>query len=320
MTLDLPDAPELPDLPAFDKHAMRRAVRRGVIRTAFVGALWLLLASFVLSIGGKVALSGLGREDHLQHVVVVGWQVAHPEFFLRGSGQGSGIVHTTASYDATPLVVQPAAAAAKLSFRESLFGGVSRSYPDPTTAASQILQTVGNELYADVKWKTAERKMLEQLPKPVRVAAIVEFAQPLSYADYKAFVDRTGATTDIGSAPLLLGTTGDFAQEFGGPNTFTGVCAWAPFYGVQLNHGLRYHDDPIGGFRAWVASLHDSDSGALAKVGVKLSLLRDSARAGVVHGVIVQGTSAAVLLKLLNDPAVRAVHPYDVAFAVEGSR
>jgi len=320
MTVDLPDAPELPDLPAFDNRAMRRAVRRGVIRTAFVGALWLLIASFFLSIGGRVALRGLGRDDHLHNVVALGWQVAHPEFFLRSSGSGDGIVHTSVSYDATPLVVQPAAAAAKLSFSESLFGGVSRSHPDPSTAASQILQTLGNESYNNVNWKTAEQKMLDQLPKPVRVAGIVEFAQPLSYADYMAFADRTGEATDLRDAPLVLGTTGDLNEEFDGPNTFTGVCAWAPFYGVQLNHGLRYHDDPIGGFRSWVGSLHDSDSGALAKVGVKLSLLRDSARAGLVHGLIVQGTSAAVLLKLLNDPAVRAVHPYDVAFAVEGSR
>ena len=318
MSVDLPEAPELPDLPAFDNRAMRRAVRRGVIRTAFVGALWLVLASFVLSIAGKVALSTLGRRDHVKRVVAVGWQVAHPEFIVKQSGEGSGYVHTTATFDVQPLGVQSVPAATKMSFSESLFGGVSRSYPDPKSAASQILMSFGNPQESGAGWKASERKMLDALPKPVRVAAIVEFAQPLTYADYTAFVARTGAKMDLIDAPLLLGSVGDIGALFNGPNFLTGVCAWSPGYDTERGREPNF-DDPIGGFRSWVRSLHDSDSGVLLKVGVKLSLLRDAARAGLVHGVIVNDASTAELLKFLDDPAVGAVHPYDVAFAVEGS-
>jgi len=58
----------------------------------------------------------------------------------------------------------------------------------------------------------------------------------------------------------------------------------------------------------------------LRKVGADLTALRTAARDGLVYGVIVHDASAALLLKMLDDPAVGAVHPYDVAFAVEGSR
>lgn len=320
MTVDLPDAPELPDLPAFDKHAMRRAVRRGVIRTAFVGALWLLLASFVVSLAGQVALSGLGRRDHVQRVVATGWQVAHPEFILAQSSDGNGIVHTTATYTAVPLGVQPAPATTRLSFSESLFGGVSRSHPDPMTAASHLLVRFGTDGTFGPSWRTAERKMLEQLPKPVRVAAIVQFAQPLSYADYIAFAAHSGAGEDLHGAPLLLNAAGDVDGHIDGLDILTGVCAWGAGYGNQPSLWAKSFSDPIGAFRTWVGSLHDSDRDALRKVGVSLTALRMAARAGLVHGVVVENTTAALLLRMLDDPTVGAVHPYDVAFAVEGSR
>ncbi len=321
MTVDMPEAPELPDLPAFDKRAMRRAVRRGVIRTAFVGALWLVIASIVLGIAGQAALVGLGRRDHVQHVVAAGWQVAHPEFMLDLSSDGNGIVHTTTNYAAAPLGVQPVSASTKLSFSESLFGGVSRIDVEPKTAASQILLTFGLNGTDGASWRSAERKMLGQLPKPVRVAAIVEFAQPLSYADYTAFAARTGAGVDVQGAPLLLSAAKDLESQSDGAYAVSGVCAWAPEYaGRLLNLGFKNFDDPIGGFRAWVGSLHDSDRDALRKVGISLTTLRAAARAGLVHGVILHDTTAALLLKMLDDPAVGAVHPYDVAFAVEGSQ
>lgn len=319
MTVDVPEAQEFPDLPAFDEWAMRRAVRRGVIRTAFVGAAWLVFASVMLSLAGKAALSGLGREDHLLHVVAVGWQVAHPEFDLVQSGQGLGNVHATATFDALPRGVQSARAGTKLSFVESLFGGVSRSSSSLSTDASDVLADFDNRPANDT-WRTDERTLLEQLPKPVRVAAIVQFARPLSYADYTAFAVRDGVEGDLHWAPLLLGAAGDIESHGDGANLLTGICAWSPVYAFRLVHpGTRGSEDPIAGFRSWVGSLHDSDRDALAKVGVSLAKLRATARAGLVHGVIISRTTAPLLLKLLDDPAVSAVHPYDVAFAVEGS-
>lgn len=320
MTVETPEAPELPDLPAFDDRAMRRAVRRGVIRTAFVGAVWLVVASIVLGIAGRATLVGLGREDHLKHVVALGWQVAHPEFSVGESGQHSGAVHATETFDAVPIVVQSAPATTKLSFSESLFGGLSRSYPYPTTAATDVLLDIGYGGTADAL-RAQERTLLGQLPKPVRVAAIVEFAQPLSYADYTAFVARNGPETEtvLHWAPLLLSAAGDLESRVDGSNTLTGMCAWSPVYAFRLLHlNPKGLDDPIGEFRSWVGSLHDSDRGALGKVGVSLAKLRSTADAGLVHGVIVGNASAALLLKLLADPSVGAVHPYDVAFAVEG--
>lgn len=319
MTIDMPEAPELPDLPAFDNRAMRRAVRRGVVRTAFVGALWLVLASVVLSIGGHAALVGLSREDHLERVVAVGWQVAHPEYIVMLAPPRTGYVHVTEAIAAQPLGAQPVPGFSKLSFTESLFGGVSRSDPDPTTVASSILQNLGAYGILGGGVRASERKMLEQLPKPVRVAAVIEFVKPLSYADYKAFASRNGATMDLQDAPLLLGAVGDPTKRLDGSHVLTGVCAWAPIYSAETHHAAPSDEDPIGGFRSWVHSLHDSDRDALLQVGVDLSFLRASAQAGLVHGVIVTAASADQLLKYLNDPAVATVHPYDVAFAVEGS-
>ncbi|MBV9099308.1 MAG: hypothetical protein JO079_14750 [Frankiaceae bacterium] len=206
-----------------------------------------------------------------------------------------------------------------------MFGGVSGSDAVPATTASNILLSLaqfkmnglpGVPSVADVR--ASERRMLEQLPKPVRVAAIVEFAKPLSYADYTAFASRNGARMDLQYAPLLLGIA-DPGNLSVGSHSLTGVCAWAPTYSAETHHAAPSYEDPIGGFRSWVRSLHDSDRDALLQVGVELSFLRESARAGLVHGVIVTGETADQLLRFLTDPAVAAVHPYDVAFALEGS-
>jgi hypothetical protein len=316
MSIDVPEAPELPDLPAFDQHAMRRAVRRGVMRTAFVGAVWIVLSSIVLSVCGQAALVGLGRRDHLQHVVAVGWQVAHPDFIIGMSSDRNGIVHTTSTYDAQPLVAQ-SVPNSKLSFTESLFGGLSRSYPEPATPASGLLSYFEDDQRTD--WKTTERTMLHQLPQPVRVSAIVQFAHPLSYPDVLAFATRYSEEVRVQDAPLLLNSAGDISTHTEDSHPLTGICSWSWTYDFRLTHAAFNRDDPISGFRSWVHSLHDSDRGALAQVGVSLTKLRDVAREGLVHGFIVDSTTTDVLLKMLNDPSVAAVHPYDVAFALEGS-
>jgi hypothetical protein len=323
MTSETADFPSLPDLPTFDRNALRKAVRRGVIRTAIVGGFWVLIALFLLQIAGGIITSVLGRADELTHVVQVGWQVSHPEFFAKDSGTNTGGMSANLRIDAVPVSAGLGGAATQLSFRDNIFGSTSVSgVADPQTAASQVLLGFGQPGSTGAGVRAAEVKMLRGLPSAVRVAAIVEFANPLSFEQYRAFAQAHDdqSAPAFGLAPALLSAAiplGD--SDIVGGHLIRGVYAWSPTYDRSQRSGeFQTVSDVVSGFRTWVHTLHDSDRDALLTAGADLTGLRAAARAGLVHGVVLKDASAAFLLKLLADPSVGAVHPYDVQFAVEG--
>ena len=71
----------------FDERATRRAVRRGVIRTAFAAVVWVVAVSILLTIASWAWQARDGRRDHFGEVAGYGFFAAHPGF--RWSGPGS---------------------------------------------------------------------------------------------------------------------------------------------------------------------------------------------------------------------------------------
>lgn len=304
---------EIPDLPAFRPGATRRAVWRGLFRNAFLTVGWLLVGVFVLNIVGPLATSLLGRQSQLSHVVNLGWRVAHPEFVDRGGSSAAGIITRTSGIKAVPLEAQGVGPVADVRLHEGIFGGVGGSDLNPSSPAEGVLRVFG-QFTGDVPaLRAAEVKEFRQLPAGVEVAAVVEFAEPLTEADYSAFLDTLGHD-QLALNPVLLSAAKTFEQQLaGGGPIVRGVYGWRK---VLNTNAL---DSTVAGFRRWVGSLHDSDRDALAEVGVNLTDLRAAARDGRIHGVIVTSQSPAELLKMLGDRRVLAVHPYDIQFAVEGS-
>jgi hypothetical protein len=311
---------ELPPLPAFDPRALRRAVRRGVIRTAIVGGIWVLVALFLLSILGAGITSALGRPRQLTHVVAVGWQVSHPEFVAENSGQQTNATSTQVRLTVQALGAGATASSVTLSFREGILGGISADSPEPKSAASQVLlDDFGNPEAANAGVRADERKMLLGLPAAVRVAAILQFATPMSFDAYRRFAGAHEKNSEFAVAPVLFSAALQPIQ-FRGPHLIRGVYGWnLPYDHGESSGEFHTVSDLLGGFRGWVNTLHDSDGSALAAAGIDLRGLRTAARDGRVYGAILKDVAPPFLVGMLNDPAIGAIHPYDVEFAVDGA-
>jgi hypothetical protein len=320
MTSEAGDLEDLPELPSFDAHALRAAVRRGVIRTAVVGGIWVLVALFLLNVAGAVLLSALGRSHQLTGVVQVGWQVSHPEFVAQETGEQTSGRSAQLRMTVHPLSAALEPAGATVSFREGIFGGVSADDPDPKSAATQVLLNSGEEKVGAPDLRPGERKALLGLPTSVRAAAVVDFARPLSFDDYRKFAAAHEKNSEFAFAPVLFSGVLPADRIVEGSHFIRGVYGWNVSYDHRDSSG-EFHtvDDLVGGFRRWVATLHNSDRNALQTAGVDLTGLRAAARDGLVHGVILRDVPPQFLLSVLDDPAVGAVHTYDAEFAVEGS-
>src|SRR5690349_8146177 len=95
-----PDLPEftLPELPEVDDAAIRRAVRRGVLRAGLSAAAWLLLA-VVLAVVGTGTVTALSTQRFAE-VIYDGAVAAHPEYEVSGmSCCGGGLTAATVRLD-----------------------------------------------------------------------------------------------------------------------------------------------------------------------------------------------------------------------------
>ena len=299
---------ELPEMPAVDDRQLRRAIRRGVLRTAAVGAVYIFIGSIVLSIAVQLILAGFGRQRQLEHLATA-WQVAHPDFSADVSGMGPTWLGRYESLDVRLLASPPDPAAVRVRLSTNLLGHLGYPTSVPQSAASDALNSIGIESTTD--WKTKERKSMAGLPAGTTLSAVIEFGTPL---------DNSALTQWASTLPGLLGqsvispaTTYLMTAAEHGRGGFADapVYGWSPF--------TYFHEDgnwtTVSSFRKWVSELHDSDAGNLHKVGVSLSRLREAAAAGLVHGLIVTGLKPAQAERLLADPEVLAVHTYQVAFA-----
>jgi hypothetical protein len=303
------EAAEFPDLPAFRPGAARRAAWRGVLRTSFLAVTWLVAITFVLSIGGTIAMHVLGREGELDRVVLA-WQVAHPEYgSLNSSGSSSGPYSDSAWFGFGPKLATGLGPTTTVSFRVNLFGHVSAP-PAASFAATRVLAGIGRFTGDVPKLRKAELAELKSVPGAARLGAVVEFASPLSETEYAAFrQSRDNADNRLVFADVLVNAGDKYGH---------GAYGWQPFNDVHLPPGVS-HQTLLSGFRKWVGSLHDSDEDALSYVGVDLGKLRAAARESKVYGVIVNNVTAGYLTKLFDDPKVMLIHPYDIQYAVEGS-
>jgi hypothetical protein len=299
------EAWELPELPAFDERYLRRAIRRGILRTAAVGALYVVLASILVSIGVQLVLAGLGRQDQLSRLVTA-WHVAHPEFVTQQGGVGPSWLGRYQTLDARLLTARPDPAAVRIRLSQNLWGHIADPTPVPQTAATAALYAIGASEPADIKQQ--ELRALGRLPAGTAVAAVVEFAQPLDQTALDQWLAGLPVRGRVSTGNSYLMTAAEYPPEMS-----VAVYGWSPFRDSE--HGDR---PVVASFRHWVAELHDSDAGNLRKVGIDLDRLREAARAGLVHGVIVAGLSPAELSTLLSNSMVRAAHTYDVSFASIG--
>jgi hypothetical protein len=300
------------------KRSLRKAIRRGVIRTAFLGAVIFFIGSIVIFIGASLLRSVLGNSQELERVASIGWRVAHPNFAGQQSGMSMGGWTSTYTIQASPLVAQPSGATTSVRLTENPFGSVSGPFAQMKAPSDYALSQVGAPGSTGAAVKAHERDVLKGLPSPVRVAAVIQFATPmddnawLSFTQHYEFEKKGLENGFDPRAPALLSSYQDqFALH--DAHVMSPVYGWVDGYDFRSRSPLN---TPVAGFRKWVATLHNSDRDALYAVGADLDSLRAAAKDGHIYGFIVSSASVPLLLDLLNDPAIGAVHPYDVAFNV----
>jgi hypothetical protein len=296
------------ELPSFDERAARRAIRRGVVRTAVTGVLLVFAGWLILTIVSFYVQRIGDREERFQSVYGLGFLVAHPDW----RGEPSGCCNTDLTsielaLDVQPQTPEPLSPTTKAWLRLNILGRlVIDSIPIlPETPIEHAIS-------GGRPGKDETRALLDDLPEPMRASAVVETMTPLGADEVTELLQRTGSWP--GSfPPVYLESLYSPPREFppsklGWPNpSIASSEAWGDSH-LELA-------DPLTQFKAWAAMLNDGDDRNLDRLGLPpAEEIKKLAVDPKVHGFILPKASLEELRALLDDPAVRSVNVADVAF------
>jgi hypothetical protein len=281
----------------FDERETRRAVRRGVIRTAFVAVVWVVAASLLLTIVSGLWQTRGDRRDHFAEVAGYGFFAAHPGFrwIGRGSCCNTDLRWSELLLTLDPRVASPLPQTFDLKLRLDLRGRL-RDPPHQTS-----LPKTGLDAVSFSPDKASLRRTLDALPASVVATAIVELRRPLDVSSVYELLARHhigGAAVYLQSmnAPITGSTSGTFADE-----------------------RVSWPNPAVAGFQSWVKRLHESDNQVLDGVGLpSVSVLRRIAERPRIYGFVLDQASPRLLLQFLADPRVSMVRVGDVAFNLSG--
>ena len=297
----------LPDLPVLNDQSLRRAIRRGILRTAAVVAGYVVVGLFVLGILLTVITNALGRDGQLDRLTTA-WLVAHPQFSFSGNSTGPSRWWGRAEVmNAKLLAARPDPTVIPIHLSISVLGDAGVPTEVPDTSASRALANMNESM--TLPQKEQEIRQLRQLPAGTVTSTVIHFANPLSQESlsswFAAAPPSVAAAADLGS---YLMTDSSVA-----PGTFTnapGVYGWS-----VLNDNAGLSGSLVGTFRRWVSRFHNSDRTNLSFMGIDLDRLRTAASQGLIHGLILPSVPPDQLVRILNDPQVGAALVYDIAFA-----
>jgi hypothetical protein len=282
----------------FDERETRRAVRRGVIRTAFVAVVWVVAASVLLTIASGLWQTRGDRRDHFAEVAGYGFFAAHPGFrwIGRGSCCNTDLRWSELVLTLDPKVASPLPQTSELKLRLDLRGRLR----DPPYQTS--LPKTGLDVASFSSDKASLRKTLEALPASVVATAIVELRRPLDVATVYELLARHNVTyPDSGGVAVYLQSRNA---------TITGSTS-----GTFADERVSWPDPAVAGFQSWVKRLHESDNQLLDPLGLpSVSVLRRIAERPKIYGFVLDHASPRQLLRFLADPRVRMVRVGDVAY------
>ena len=289
-TTDETQVPHIPEIPDFDAKAMHRAVRRGVLWTAFDVIALLVLASLL----GQFVLAGLqglgNRDDNFRTVVGTGYLVAHPEY-AGDAGCCNYSLTTMSVYDSIDLRSPQGVPLSRTVFiAQNLRGHVlQETVPHVETALGDVVQS-GPGL-AD-----SSSRVLDGLPSNLQASGVVWFTHP---------VDQAGVDAAVGNLGITL---------IGGPTTSAGVLFPAARVANSVHTIVGWPTSSIQEYRGWAGGLTSSDLPGLSAVGLPdAAHLQAAGRPGAV-GVVFGAVPVSVLKQIAHKPNVRGVVVADVTF------
>ncbi|MER6943316.1 hypothetical protein ABT294_04760 [Nonomuraea sp. NPDC000554] len=298
----------LPPMPDFDPKATRRAVRRGVFRTAFIVLAALVALVLVATVGLTLVQKRGDRDQRMMDVLGTAFQLYNPAYNL----------HVESCCDITPwsmaFTVRGAPVRAIGGFstnggstytvQQDFFGRVGR-LPLGNGANTTLSTALGNVSTGNQPKKDT-RKVLARLPADLNALAVVEFARPLSTeelvafgAKYEACPDKVVYERRPRSIPITWNDT-----------------TWerSPMVDGQIQMCSEAPRSYLQGLRAWVGLLHDYDDDNLRDFDLSLDRLRKAANEGLAYAYVDPIAKIGELRKLIEDPLVQTVRVADVTY------
>jgi hypothetical protein len=286
----------------FDERTTRRAVRRGVIRTAFLAVVWVVAASVLLDITSWLWQARGDRRHHFAEVATYGFFAAHPGFRWTGPGSccNTDLRSTELLLTLDPKVASPLSQTSELKLRLDLRGRLR----DPLYQTS--LPKTGLDAASFRPDKVALRKTLDSLPGSVVATAIVELRRPLDVSATYGLLARHHVTyPDSGRVAVYLQAR--YA-------TLTGSTS-----GTFADERVSWPNPAVAGFQSWVKRLHESDNQVLDGLGLaSVSVLRRIAERPRIYGFVLVHAPPRRLLRFRADPRVSLIRVGDVANNLAG--
>jgi hypothetical protein len=271
---------DVPDLAIPDEAAIRRAVRRGVLKSGLAAASWLLVGALVLAI----AAAGIGalRVERFALVAEDGVRVAHPEYVV-DVGPFSNLGVSTIDVQLRPRGAFGHPGVTDGRIVQPLFGGID------VDLGPRSDTPIGDALSRARPDRAATGKFLAGLPPQVSMSAVVELERPL---DGDAFLDLASVVPAPGGNETVFLTDPYSADE---------TVSWP--------------NPMVEDYARWARKLGSGDDDALRALGLpRASALRALADRPQIRAYIVERASVQQLRALLADRRVRSVNVADVGF------
>ncbi|WP_329429055.1 hypothetical protein OG339_08100 [Streptosporangium sp. NBC_01495] len=313
----------LPPIPDFDPRRTRRAVRRGLFRTALRSAALLLGAALLLNAGTALLQTRGDRDQRMERVLGSAFLVAHPDYTSGMSALDFGLTSMTLTVDADPVEPVPAPdevtrrpGTAAFEITQNLLGQVTDGVYGLQTRLSGPLGLTGERTGTREEARGQAEKVFGRLPASLLATAVVEFERPLTGEEFAAFHrDRYEQDDPTAPAHTFLLSRASGGSTYGVPFGWQSHRFGSPATGKEEDYDPAAEGaKAVGDFRRWVGELRDHDAENLLKLGVPLKNLRAAATEGRIHGYVAAGETVEGLREILDDPRVRTVRLGDVAF------
>ncbi|WP_327108171.1 hypothetical protein [Nonomuraea glycinis] len=308
---------DLLPMPDFDPRTTRRAVRRGLARTAMTVLAALVVLALAATVGSSQIQRRGDREQRMTDILGTAFKIYNPGYDVEVREWGN----TTPLSMSFTVAVRPVRAvggfvggyeSGEHVITQDFFGRVSRlplgNYAGTTLSRALVNVGTGNQPKQD------SRKVLARLPEELNALAVVEFAKPLTTeelvdytARHKSSAEKVVYERRPRSIPITWGgMTWDRAPM---PETDAGED-----HMIEPDEAIKLD---LASFRHWVSILRDHDDGNLRDFDLSLARLRKAANDGLAYAYVDSLVTIGKLRKIIEDPLVQTVRVADVTYDLE---